>query len=420
MRQTDAIYIDVGSLTIKVYKKSDEKLIHLVNQSLPFKEGYTPETGISLENKTKLFDLINNIKEKHTDLPIRIFATAVFRKMTGEAQVRFIDEFFLATGLYFNIVPHDLENYYLEMALVEKCHLDEPVLLINIGGGSTELVVMYGLDAIERHNIDLGVSTINTNHPTINNEKSGVALETVVEEVKKLLPSLDNTVRKAFYSGGELTYMQLAKYDLTKNVLFDDEDHPSLIATENLATRNEAVFAQVAMHELEALMPENPTWMHGARGCSAIAQAICETYGITTIIPSNADLIHGAARQALRTVVISGSFRKHLKEITVLKKQLADANITIVSPRFTEPKNPGEEFVVFTGEEGLEPLELERYHLTAISQADALVVCDPGGYVGASALIELGYANALGKKVIFTEKPEEFMLNTLPAEIGIY
>lgn len=91
----------------------------------------------------------------------------------------------------------------------------------------------------------------------------------------------------------------------------------------------------------------------------------------------------------------------------------------MLSPKFTEPKNPGEQFVVFAGEEGRSPLELERHHLNSIIDSDALIVCDPQGYVGASAMIEIGLANALGKRIIFIEKPAEFMLYTLPAEVGL-
>jgi len=36
------------------------------------------------------------------------------------------------------------------MALTGNCSLNEPVLLINIGGSSVELVLMYGEEAIER------------------------------------------------------------------------------------------------------------------------------------------------------------------------------------------------------------------------------------------------------------------------------
>jgi len=91
----------------------------------------------------------------------------------------------------------------------------------------------------------------------------------------------------------------------------------------------------------------------------------------------------------------------------------------VLSPRFIKPKNPNEEFIVFQGEEGLFPLELERYHLNSIQNSDALMVCDPNGYVGASALLEIGFANALSKRIIFIEKPEEFILNNLPAEFEL-
>ena len=91
----------------------------------------------------------------------------------------------------------------------------------------------------------------------------------------------------------------------------------------------------------------------------------------------------------------------------------------MLSPRFDAPKNPGQEFVVFEDEEGLSPLELERHHLNMINSCDALIVCASNGYVGASALIEIGYAQALGKRIIFTEQPTEFMLQTLPAERGL-
>ena len=263
------------------------------------------------------------------------------------------------------------------------------------------------------------VGTILTKFEGINEKVSKVALEKVVEFVKDKLPPLHNKVKLAFYSGGELTYMQLAGYKLQDNKLFRDKNHPSLISFNEFAKRNKEIFNKVALAKLEALMPDNPGWMHGARACSALAQAICEKYEIQTIIPSNSNLIDGVIRQEFRYVTISGSFRKHLDYILKVRKQLVEKGVEVLSPRFTEPKNPEEEFVVFGGEEGLTPLQLERHHLDSIAKSDALIVCDTDGYVGASALIEIGYAHCLGKRIIFVEKPEEFMLNTLPAEVGL-
>ena len=413
------ILIDIGSSTIKIYKSTQEEVSLLVQRTIPFKDGFDSEGGISDLAKKELFELIDSVKEENKSLPIKIYTTGIFRKLTDAARISFIDEFFERTGLLFNIISQDLENFYLEMALAGKCQLNEPILLINIGGGSTELVVMYGKEAVERKNIDLGVGAINTKFPQINEEMSKITLQEAINFIRENLPDLSNKVKVAFYTGGELNYMQLASYVLKPNRLFKDNDHPSLISVVDFSKRNKEIFEKVFLKELESLMPNNPKWMHRARGCSAIAQAICQRYQIQTIIPSNSNIINGVARQEFRYVTISGSFRKHLEYILKIKERLEARGTKVLSPRFTEPKNPGERFVVFTGEEGLGPLELERHHLNSISGSDALIVCDPEGYVGASALLEIGFANAIGKRIIFIEKPEEFMLNTLPAEIGL-
>ena len=415
----NTILVDVGSSTIKVYKNTKQDVEILFQKSIPFKDGFDPEGGISSVAKKELFEIIDSVKDKNKNSKIKIFATGIFRKLVKSTKVTFIDEFFGRTGLYFNIIDQDIENFYLEMALVGKCPLNEPVLLVNIGGGSMELVVMYGREAIEMKNVDLGVGTVNTQFSKINEPIAGISLNEIIDYVSNRLPSLDNKVRYAFYTGGELNYMQITGYVLETNKLFSDDDHPSVISVDNFSKRNNDIFEKLTLSELESLMSENPKWMHGARGCSAIAQAVFQKYLIQSVIPSNSNLINGVARQEFRYVTISGSFRKHLDYILKIKEKIESEGSKVLSPRFTEPKNPGEKFVVFTGEEGLTPLELERHHLDSILKSEALIVCDPEGYVGASALIEIGFANSLSKRIIFVEKPEEFMLNTLPAEIGL-
>jgi exopolyphosphatase/pppGpp-phosphohydrolase len=176
------------------------------------------------------------------------------------------------------------------------------LLLINIGGGSTELVIMYGKEVIERVNLDFGVGKILTDFPQINDEFSKIKLEDVVDHIKNLLPPIQNKPKIAFYTGGELTYMKLANYPLKKNILFEDDDHPFLIELEDFKNKNREIFEKITLKELENLMPENPKWMHGARPCSAIAQAICEKYNIEKIIPSDSNIINGIVRQELQNL----------------------------------------------------------------------------------------------------------------------
>ena len=89
----DKILIDIGSSTIKVYKHSLGELNLLVQRSIIFKDGFDPEGGISALSKKELFELIDSIKEENKECLIKIYATGIFRNLTPEARVAFIDDF---------------------------------------------------------------------------------------------------------------------------------------------------------------------------------------------------------------------------------------------------------------------------------------------------------------------------------------
>src|SRR3989344_4564442 len=141
--------------------------------------------------------------------------------MSPAARISFVDEFFLETGTLFNIIEQELENFYLQMALLGKANLSEPALLINIGGGSTELAVVSSGKVLERKNIDLGVGSINEKFPKINSEISDAKPSSVIEFVKNLLPNLEITPRVAFDTGVELNYMRFGGCVLKRFFLFE-------------------------------------------------------------------------------------------------------------------------------------------------------------------------------------------------------
>lgn len=294
---TKTILIDIGSSTVKVYKWNGKSLSPILTKSISFKKDFDPKVGILQSSKKELYKIINFVKTKNKNIPIKIYATAIFRKFEKEALKNFKTEFYEKTGVNFNVITQEEENLYLELALVGKYKGREKVLLINIGGGSTELVVTNGKKAIETKNIDLGVGNILSKFPKINDGINNVSIEKVKEYVNKKLPGLRNKVEIAIYSGGELTYMKAAGYNLKLNKLFKDSDHPFIISLSDFSKRNKEIFEKVYVKDLEKLMPQNPTWMHGARACSALAEAVCEKYKVETIIPSDSNLINGVVRK---------------------------------------------------------------------------------------------------------------------------
>ena len=292
---TQRILIDIGSTSVKIYLLENSTLTTLLHKTIYFKEGFSPE-GLAQDKKTELLELLSQLKRDYSDTEIKTYATALFRKLTPEAQDALKNEVLTKTAIELIIISQDEENEYLEKALVGKFHSPKRVILINIGGGSTEIVIIQKQRVMQRQNIDIGVGTIMGTFPSINEDHPEVTHEKMVYDIQKKLPELDLHADTAVNSGGELTWMRLGEYNLVRNTLFSDPDHPLMISLKDYMSRNKEVFETLSLSDLEALMPENPKWMSGAKAYNVLSEAICITYGIKMLIPSDSNLIHGVVR----------------------------------------------------------------------------------------------------------------------------
>lgn len=295
-KKFERLLVDLGSSTAKIYGQAGGSAELLSSASIPFKEAFNEATGVTQANYLRLVGVINSAKQRHAGLPMAAYATALFRKMSEQTFREFAERLQEDTGVTATPVPHEDEARYLELALAGRYDQPDPVLLINVGGGSTELVVLEQQENVESHQLDLGVGTLLKEFPELNEPHSGISLERVKQFVEPKVPTLKHSVGAALFSGGELTYMRVAGYPLERNELFTDPDHPQQISAGPLANRNREIFEAVTLSELEAMMPDNPTWMHGARAYSAATQAIVEKYGVETVIPSDANMINGLVR----------------------------------------------------------------------------------------------------------------------------
>lgn len=413
--------IDIGSSTVKVYQSNRVMPKLLIAQTFAFREGFDAQSGLSDANQLDLIRFLLKVKADFslTRSSAKLFATGIFRDLINPQH--FVERVYADTGLFFNIVSHELEGFYLETAWTGKNRSSEPLLVINIGGKTTELVFFREREVVRREMLDLGVGTILRDFPGINDPLSRADLGDVVRTIKVLLPPVDGPSRAAVYTGGELTFMKLASYELDENTLFDDSSHPFSISLANYSRRNAEVFSIVALQELRGLMPSNPAWMDGARACSALAQAICEHYGVETIVPSDSNLIDGVNRQEARSVVLCGSFRKHLAKIADIARDLQDLGYEVLSPRSTTVVGSSGDFVLFEGDRIVNGCtwSVEALHLRAIDAADLVLVCNFGDYVGPKTALEIGYAYRSGKKVVFLEDGPVVDDFDLPSEVGL-
>ena len=297
--------IDVGSSTIKLYQL-DNGLVNLLEEhSIYFKNGFTTDNGISEENRSELFDYFKELQTKYhmNANNTKIYATGIFRNMNGEINNNFINDFSQVTGLYFNIISHDLENLYLEKAM-EGDYNNKKVLVINMGGKTTELVTIDKGQVVDRRNIEIGVADLLNEFPEVNELIAKTKIEDIVAFTKNRISdvSLDNDYDCAIFTGGELRFEKLTKYNLVDNTLFDDGIHPFMVSFADFVKGNNKIFYEMTMDELYGLMPHNPKWMDGARPGAVLPQAIFEKAHINIIIPSDINLINGVVKEGINKI----------------------------------------------------------------------------------------------------------------------
>ncbi len=288
-------YIDLGSSTIKVYCFEDElKLIE--EHSIYFKNDFDREKGISEKNLKELCDYFEKIKTKY-DLEYyntNIFVTGIFRNLTQERKRDLVKLFNEKFDLHFNIISHGIENYYLAKAM-ENDYNNKKVLIINMGGKTTELVTFVGDKITGTKNLTIGVADLLNHFDKVNEKYSGNTVEEMEKFVSEKLSNLelDKDYDCAIFTGGEERFELLTGFHLVDNILFNDNVHKYMLSLDDYIQGTEKVFYDISLEELYKLMPNNPKWMDGARSGAIIPLVLFKIANVKWIIPSDLNLING-------------------------------------------------------------------------------------------------------------------------------
>lgn len=288
-------YIDLGSSTIKVYCYENELKL-LEENSIYFKNDFDSEKGISDYNLKELCDYFESIKSKY-DLKYYntdIFVTGIFRNLNLDRKQDMVKLFNDKFDLHFNIISHGIENYYLGKAM-QNDYNGKKILIINMGGKTTELVTFVGKDITSTENINIGVADLLNNFDMVNEKYSGNSVSEMEKFVFDKLSDLklDSDYDCAIFTGGEESFELLTGFNLVSNTLFDDGIHKYMLTLEDYISGTEKVFNDISIEELHNLMPSNPKWMDGARSGAIIPLVLFRKANVKWIIPSDLNLING-------------------------------------------------------------------------------------------------------------------------------
>lgn len=288
-------YIDLGSSTIKVYCNENELKL-LEENTIYFKNDFDAQKGISKQNLSELCEYFEQIKQKY-DLKYdntSIFVTGIFRNLVQERKQELVKLFNDRFDLHFNIISHGIENYYLAKAM-ENDYNDKKVLIINMGGKTTELVTYKGTKVIGSQNLTIGVADLLNNFEKVNMTYSEDTVEDMEKFVSEKLEGieLDTDYDCAIFTGGEERFELLTNFNLIPNTLFNDNIHKYMVSIEDYISGTENVFYNISLEELYKLMPSNPKWMDGARSGAIIPLVLFKLANVKWIIPSDLNLING-------------------------------------------------------------------------------------------------------------------------------
>ena len=291
-------YIDLGSSTIKVYQYQ-EKLVLLEEHSIYFKNDFDSEKGISPSNLEELCRYFNELLGKYHFRyeTTHIFVTGIFRNLNSDRRCELVKLFNEKFDLHFNIISHGIENYYLAKAM-EHEYNDKKVLIINMGGKTTELVTYHHGRVTDTKNLTIGVAEMLNQFSKVNDSISGNSVEEMEAFVLDKLStvSFDDDYDCAIFTGGEERFELLTKFPLVKNTLFEDGVHSYMVSLDDYVVGTKRVFFEYTMDDLYKLMPSNPKWMDGARSGAVLPLAIFRKANIPWIVPSDLNLIHGVIR----------------------------------------------------------------------------------------------------------------------------
>ena len=108
----DKIFVHFNTNNISIYQ-----LEHKTFRLLKKEQVFFNETLVNNELLKKIDDFLDELRdvvEVVDNKRVRLYATGIFQEFSQEEQMQLVIHVFVSSGLYFNIVQPDLENFYLD------------------------------------------------------------------------------------------------------------------------------------------------------------------------------------------------------------------------------------------------------------------------------------------------------------------
>lgn len=287
--------IDLGSSTVKlyIYDRNKNKFLVKKYQTINMAENFFPLMFLKPEAMTRvikaLLDFKKLVGKYGVGLPVLV-STGIARKAKNIEDLK--NKIETNLGWCLRVISGNEEAEILYKGVAYDFDPTLKIAAINVGGGSTELVLGSSFEI--RHCISLPIGVSNLNEKFLISDPPGK------KEIDDMMSYISDSLLDEWpdnfnsnvliHTGGELTYMRATGH------LLEDSDfspsHSKMITLQNFRNKFHEI-CSIKKDKLHRFMPNNPNWMDGAVSCTAIAITIADKTDAKYIVPSDKNLIDG-------------------------------------------------------------------------------------------------------------------------------
>lgn len=283
------IIIEVGSTCTKIDEFDGKSINHLNVFTIEFKKNYLKENKINENDKQKLIDEVNNVKNRAES--IYVGGTSIFRTLPDNEREEFLNEFKEKTGVEFNIISQEKENELTVYGITEE--VDKPLIVFVGGGGSIEIAVYDGKKIIENANSNFGAMDILNKFPDLSQDLAETDLETVRAEIRKRINLPKNSAKiMVLAGGGHEKFARESGIRYEENTLYKSNRQPIMMSIEERKEDTKRYYKEISLDNIRS-KDKDPKWWSATRAMSAFVLEIAESLGVEYIVPTDVSMVYG-------------------------------------------------------------------------------------------------------------------------------
>lgn len=284
----EKIIIEVGSNNTKIDLYNGKEVKHLKTEVIEFKKNYKKENKLDEKDINTLINIVKDYEKNYEN--IYVCGTSIFRNLTEEQNIEFLNRFYKETNLKFDIISQEKEN---ELTVIGTTrNVNDKVAVLVGGGGSTEITI-YENGIKEMVNSPIGVVDIMNKFPDLADDFATTDIETIKNEIKKKIKLPKEKADILILAGGGHLYFALnSGINYQKNNLYTDELQPVMMDIETRKKDTDRYYKEISLDDIRKKV-DNPNWWYATRAMCAFVLVIAEEIGAKYIIPTDISMVYG-------------------------------------------------------------------------------------------------------------------------------